>query len=349
MTDQSQKNFDQNCDRNPPASSAKKAETPPIIKAKSDLLQTRKKISLVLLLSAFTGLIASSLLHQQVSGDWIEILIHGFEGALVGGLCDWFAVWKTFHAVQSNHNEVAAGIGQYIRKEILDTKSIKSKLEKILDDPLAMGRLRDFTNQYLSDAEAIGARLKSRWKNVHEEVYQWIAGLDLSQGDHNIIASILGDTVVKQTAKECVIAALKACKDKPEFDGLETVLKAKVSYIPDFVLPGFDSLFEMLEAKNTDPKLQKSLLSALGLFKNSYINTWNDLSRSKREQAVRQLVDPLADRCIEAASRFIASKAAQVNSVSTIRAYDPARAIVEFVYHEIHNDQLAIVANTVVN
>ncbi|HNN81241.1 MAG TPA: hypothetical protein PKL30_20290, partial [Leptospiraceae bacterium] len=31
-----------------------------------------------------------------------KILINAFEGGFVGGLCDWFAVWKTYNAIEND-------------------------------------------------------------------------------------------------------------------------------------------------------------------------------------------------------------------------------------------------------
>ena len=31
-----------------------------------------------------------------------KILVNAFEGGFVGGLCDWFAVWKTYNAIEND-------------------------------------------------------------------------------------------------------------------------------------------------------------------------------------------------------------------------------------------------------
>ena len=63
------------------------------------------------------------------------VLEHGLEGGLVGGLCDWFAVWKTYNAIETDSSAVAGEIGKWVAKDLLNQNTLKAQLNQIIEDP----------------------------------------------------------------------------------------------------------------------------------------------------------------------------------------------------------------------
>jgi uncharacterized membrane-anchored protein YjiN (DUF445 family) len=63
------------------------------------------------------------------------IIEHGLEGGLVGGLCDWFAVWKTYNAIETDSNKVAIEIGKWVSKDLLNQNTLRAQLNRIIEIP----------------------------------------------------------------------------------------------------------------------------------------------------------------------------------------------------------------------
>jgi hypothetical protein len=147
-------------------------------------LLRRKRISISLLVVAATGLIASRFGLIPIPSHLSAIIEHAFEGALVGGLCDWFAVKKTYAAIQSNHATVADGIGRYIKQEVLNAGVMRARVISMLDSQETMIAVRDKVSVSMPSEKKIADAIRGQWKPLRDPVYKWIAGLDLTEGGY---------------------------------------------------------------------------------------------------------------------------------------------------------------------
>ena len=311
-------------------------------------LKFRKRISLFLLALASLGIIITWTFSGYLSEATATILMHAFEGALVGGLCDWFAVKKTYKAIQDNHSKVADGIGRYIKQEILNASVIQSRLNSMLDSSDSMRDFREKTGKSIGSQNAISNELRTQWKKISPHVYDWIAKLDLSESSNEALNTILSDKLVTQTAKECLIAALKESIQKREFKDLEKVFKSQIKILPNFVLPGFESILQRLESEQFDEEILKKVFSALAIFRFDYFSTWNKLSKNRRRNAAQMLLEPFAGNLINIIAEVIVAEKEKIRGISTLRSYSPARIIIERLVESLNDDHMDILAANIV-
>ncbi len=82
-----------------------------------------------------------------------KILINAFEGGFVGGLCDWFAVWKTYNAIENDSLIVAEEIGQWVASDLLDKNTLKNQINEVLDSPETNEQIYKLLDTYFDTKE----------------------------------------------------------------------------------------------------------------------------------------------------------------------------------------------------
>ncbi len=328
------------------------------IKNMNPALRLRKRISVSLLIFAAIGLIGCWFWGIHGGGAAQQILEHAFEGALVGGLCDWFAVKKTYSAIKSNHSAVAEGIGTYIKQEILNAGNIRVKLTAMLDSPDVMSAFRQRTISKLESRDQIAQALSDQWRPRRLDVYSWLASLDLTDSGYDQLNEILSDKIVVATAKNCLIKAIKESVESDAFMKLEDHLREQLlNIVVDLAAKAFYTNrkryfthFAGQMADGTiDQKTADLLLSAFSHFKSEYLKTWNHLTIKDRQVAVEHLVDPLVGQLIKAIATVVYGETEKIQAASTLRAFAPARLAVEWIVDHLADDQMDVVAKAVVD
>ena len=99
-----------------------------------------------------------------------QVLIHGFEGGFVGGLCDWFAVWKTYNAIENDSLTVADEIGQWVASDLLDQNTLKEQINEVLDSPETNEQIYKLLDTYFDNRENTKKILENFWSKIENSV-----------------------------------------------------------------------------------------------------------------------------------------------------------------------------------
>ncbi len=311
-----------------------------------------------MLIFAAIGLIACWFWGVHGGGAAQQILMHAFEGALVGGLCDWFAVKKTYSAIKSNHSAVAEGIGTYIKQEILNAGNIRVKLTAMLDSPGAMSAFRQRAIHKFESRDQIAQALSEQWRPRRQDVYSWLASLDLTDSGYDQLNEILSDEIVVATAKNCLMKALNESVESDVFIKLEDHLREQMvnKYVnlaaKAFYTKGkryFTHFAGQLADGTIDRKTGDLIFGAVTQFKSEYLKTWNHLTIKERRLAVERLMDPLMGQLIMGIATVVHGETDKIKAASTLRAFAPARLAVEWIVDHLADDQMDVVAKAVVD
>lgn len=65
----------------------------------------------------------------------VKIILSALEGGLIGGFCDWFAVWKTYKAIEEDGSKLSTEIGNWVANDLLHHEVIRSRIRMVLEDP----------------------------------------------------------------------------------------------------------------------------------------------------------------------------------------------------------------------
>src|SRR3954462_5540781 len=168
----------------------------------------RSRISLALLLGAAGGMLFAAVMAHSWPGTLWEILVHGFEGALVGGLCDWFAVAKTYRTVEDNKDAVATSIGDWVSGELLSQEVIRCRLDALVDDPQVHARVCRAIDQTLGPIPQTRELVARSWKTIEGKVIELAAAYRLGKADLGAGQALFKDDTIATVVSRCVGEAL---------------------------------------------------------------------------------------------------------------------------------------------
>ena len=107
-----------------------------------------------------------------------KILVNAFEGGFVGGLCDWFAVWKTYNAIENDSLIVAEEIGQWVASDLLDKNTLKNQINDVLDSPETNEQIYKLLDSYFDTKENTKKILENFWAKIESSVVEYIVHND---------------------------------------------------------------------------------------------------------------------------------------------------------------------------
>lgn len=270
------------------------------------------------------------------------VLVHAFEGALVGGLCDWFAVWKAYNAVEKNRDDLAEAIGSWVSGELVSHQVIKQHLDAMLDDPATHRTVYAWLDRKLGSLEDTRELLERAWRQVEPDVVAYVASVDLSEGELASARSAIADRIITATIQRCLGKALIEVSDDPR---LEALVEALGSQAPIWMRP-FLALFDVPSivrgqgsrlhagAASSAPGVDRLTDALVDLGKagaGAYLGAWNDLSVDERRAAAEALLRHLRDRAIDQVARFLHGQRDAIRPLETLRRYTPARRLVDRV------------------
>ncbi|WP_159022903.1 DUF445 domain-containing protein [Formosa sp. L2A11] len=177
-------------------------------------------------------------------GDWLEILLAGFEAAVVGGVADWFAVRALFQEIPipvvkkhtniivKSREKLSAGIVDLVNNEWLSKDMIRDKimavsLAKPIVDYLLEGDNQESIRKTLKpELEALVLKLD------HDSVVLTLEGIIRPAVKNNNLAVPLGN-LLKQTVSQkdhygMLHVFLEVLKDKISADSTLEFLVAEV-------------------------------------------------------------------------------------------------------------------------
>ena len=133
-----------------------------------------------------------------------DVLVRGCEAALVGGLCDWFAVVRTYQAIEANRDTVAEAIGDWVSGELLSERVIQGRLDALVDDPDVHERLCLAIERKLGSSSETRELVAGLWKSIEKDAVDLVVRYDLRESDLDASKALLGDQVIFRTASRCL-------------------------------------------------------------------------------------------------------------------------------------------------
>ena len=146
-----------------------------------------------------------------------QVLIHGFEGGFVGGLCDWFAVWKTYNAIENDSLTVADEIGQWVASDLLDQNTLKEQINEVLDSPETNEQIYKLLDTYFDNRENTKKILENFWSKIENSVVEYIVNYNFSLGEMSLITNASRDQIITHTIKICFGDTLTKISEEEKF------------------------------------------------------------------------------------------------------------------------------------
>ena len=274
---------------------------------------------------AAAGLVAvEATWPAAASPDLRAVVLHGLEGALVGGICDAFAVWKTFQAVETSASEVADGIGHFVGAQLLGASVVDSAVRDALARPEAREAVSQALDEWLGTEADLRARLGRYWEQGVPTLAAALAEVDLGDVRGGPGPSFLADPDAVDAVRSCGTAALGALAADDELWGQ---IRGAVEPIVAGAVPGgfgAGALSAVLlrkvrsrladQARSTgtptgqDDTLVRIVERAFAVAGPAYLNGWSALPREQRVRAATALlatvgppaVDTLVGQAVQA-------------------------------------------------
>ncbi|MBP1838803.1 DUF445 domain-containing protein [Formosa algae] len=181
------------------------------------------------------------------NGDWLEILLAGFEAAVVGGVADWFAVRALFQEIPipivkkhtniivKSREKLSAGIVDLVNNEWLSKDMIRDKISAVsIAKPIVSYLLED------NNQESIRKTLKPELEALilkldHQDVVHTLEGIIRPAVKGNNLAEPLGN-LLKQTVNQkdhygMLYVFLEVLKDKISAESTLDFLVAEVKIL----------------------------------------------------------------------------------------------------------------------
>lgn len=131
----------------------------------------------------FLGVEYWVLLNPNSSYLWFFILTrHGFEGALVGGVCDVIAVRNVYTKAKENFNPLVEGLSRTVVHDMIQVRELieeASEVQNIFQKPEHHDWFRSQLEETVPSRESIGERINQVWdKELGYETACWLAEID---------------------------------------------------------------------------------------------------------------------------------------------------------------------------
>ncbi|MEM7182409.1 MAG: DUF445 family protein [Spirochaetota bacterium] len=319
----------------------------------------RKIISNILLVFACIGIIIANIYLPRENTILSLFVYHALEGGLIGGLCDWFAVWKTYQAIEENSPRVADEIGQWVATDLISHETLKAQINKILDDPQAKGELIRLANQYFATEEDIKLALQQIWQRVEEPLISYIIEYDFNFADLQVVKNTVYDDRMLKTLKFCIGETLIEVSQSEKMKNFIDSFAESKNIVVKVLLNLYSvNLTESLkqygktlcsdeEFLSENEKLLDEGISLIALSASEYIASWNSLDRETRLETLRSMISNLQTMTAELLTKFIMSHKEKIRESKALRNYLPIKIILEFVENRLDTSVSNFIGNKI--
>ncbi|WP_040911199.1 membrane protein [Leptospira broomii] len=293
------------------------------------------------LLAIFGILLAWGLLSEWGRSIWGGVLLHGLEGGLVGAVCDWFAVWKTYRAVEIESETIAEEIGKWVSSDLVNEVKLKEYMDRILDDPDNISALSRLIETHLGGEQEVRKLLDLIWDKVEEDIVRYLTNFRFSGSDQEILRELNRRKEIFGTVRFLVGEALVKATDQADFKMRMDRITKNLSFFAKPLVWLIDPQKRIREfgeglkdGKEFDSDEEGILYEVFSLFSDCadlYIGSWNDLPESTKEEAVRALTDFGKDQLNRLVTDVILLHMEDIKKLGNLREYGPARSILEFL------------------
>ena len=148
------------------------------------------KIAICILLVSIIGFICIGLFPAPKEWIWLTyILEHAFEGAMVGGLCDFLAVSQVYKKAEENYVSLTEGVSRTVVREMLQIDDLMRSSENIdawLADPEHLISIQKQLQQAIPEDDELKELVENIWiEHIHEPLCTWLVKSNPQKLLHN--------------------------------------------------------------------------------------------------------------------------------------------------------------------
>lgn len=297
-------------------------------------------LSLILLES---GLVLSN--HEIIR----KTLINAFEGGFVGGLCDWFAVWKTYNAIENDSLIVAEEIGQWVASDLLDKNTLKNQINEVLDSPDTNAEIYKLLDTYFDTQANTKKILENLWIKLEPSVVEYIVNYNFSLSELSLITNASSDKIIINTIKICVGDTLFKIAEEDKFKEFVSKIVSQQNAMTKFVtmfinIPNIIKMYgEKLKAGeesfSENEQFLDEMVTIISMSADKYIISWQSLTVEQKTIAVKALITQLRETSLDVAAKYIILHKNHIKASKTLRNYMPVKEFFEFIEDKI-DDQV---------
>lgn len=279
-----------------------------------------------------------------------KVLINAFEGGFVGGLCDWFAVWKTYNAIENDSLIVAEEIGQWVASDLLDKNTLKNQINDVLDSPETNEQIYKLLDSYFDTKENTKTILENFWSKIESSVVEYIVQYNFTLSEMSLITNASSDQIIINTIKICVGDTLSKISEEQEFKDFVGKIVSQQNAMTKFVtmfinIPNIikqygEKLKSGEESFSENEQFLDEMVTIISMSADKYILSWQSLSVEQKTTAVQALITQLRETSLEIASKYILLHKNHIKASKTLRNYMPVREFFEFIEDKI-DDQVS--------
>lgn len=308
----------------------------------------RKRQILAVLLLVISGMglgITHLLAELGISGKLIFILKHGWEGGLIGGLCDWFAVWKTYKAIEEDSETVADEIGKWVSRDLINQEALKSQFRRVLEDPNIQNEIVKLLDAYFSSLEDTKKILDKIWEKVEKPFKEYVVNYEFNSKELTLITETTHDQIIANTVKLCLGEALISISyDKDFLDFLNQKISKQNIFLQLLIywldltelLRTYGNKLRMKEDfQSEEEKSLDEILTIISLSFDKYIISWQNLPYVEKVRAVDALFFKIKELIGNALARFILEHKEILRASRTLGEYKPVKEIYELLESRI--------------
>ncbi len=311
----------------------------------------RQIIALSLLGVSLVGMVILHFLPNPVlslSPVGFFVLEHGLEGGLVGGLCDWFAVWKTYNAIETDSSAVAGEIGKWVAKDLLNQNTLKAQLNQIIEDPNNQREIISLVETYFDTKENTKKILDEFWLKIESPVINYIVNYNFNTSEIQIISDTANDQTIVQTVKICLGDAMIQISEEEKFaellqsaiqnQNIITKILTNFINIPE-IIRGYGEKLKNGESITTNEEIyMDELVTLVSMSMDKYILAWDSLTKEKKTETVHALIFKIKEAVGNILARFIIEYKNDLKARKSLSDYKPVREVFNFIENKIDSN-----------
>lgn len=320
----------------PPAPSARQGEPPYL---------ARWRLATGLLCVAAVACIGVAVLQGRgvlPHALWVAVLLHALEGALVGGLCDWFAVVKTYRTVEQHRDDVADGIGDWVRDELLSEHVIRKQVDAVLDSEATRDALYARLDKELGSRDELVTKVEGAVAAIEKRIVPAALAFELGDLGTTRLDDVTRDARMEPVFRTCLAEAVLVVLDQPECaEVIDAALKQYVGIFRSLGIAKKERVLSELKQgvvqfrddalPNADNALVKALEKRtdllLGTGVAAYLHAWDALTELERRNAIAAMLERARPVVVTGVTSWIEAQRDELRRMTTLKDYDIAVSI----------------------
>lgn len=226
---------------------------------------------------------------------WVVLVRHGFEGAFVGGLCDAFAIWRMYAAIEVEYQPLSERVSQFVVGGILRPETLIAEMRDTLDAAETTRALMSFVRDHFPTKRLVVARCLDFWEaHLHALLVKRMVTADLTAwtAQPESVTGLMGRPEVRVVVRKCLAAALD---DEARAQRLHQAIGLKwwaKAVIREKRL--LDMLRDVVAALDAAPEPGGGEVGKLVFdYVTAYVSAWSALDEAERTAAAEQLVEAI--------------------------------------------------------